>query len=141
MPIIPLTPGGILIPFQPSQTPGLKPGPLPRAGGYPTNLRNFNDIRQQMQQRRAQLLQSLQKPSYSRIPSPPVLSTAPRNPTIPYTSGNIFSSGDRSSGSSVPPVTPGAYTRLPTAGLTYAQPSMAGSVRSASSAPYYPLRP
>ncbi len=140
MPIIPLTPGGILIPFQPSQIPGLKPGPLPRAGGYPSNLRNFNDIRQQMQQRRDQLSQSLQQPNYSRIPSPPVLSAAPRNPTVPYTSGNVLSSGPRPSGPSFPSVTPGAYTRLPASGLTYAQPSFAGSVRSASSAPYYPLR-
>ncbi len=175
MPIIPLTPGGILIPFKPSQIPGLRPGPLPRAGGYQSNLRNFNDIRQQMQQRRDQLFQSLQQPNYNRIPSPPVLSAASGNPTVPYASGNptvpyasgnstvpytsgnptvpyasgnstvpyasrnFFSSDPRQSGSSLSSVTAGTYTRLPTSGLTYAQPSFAGSVGSASSAPYHPL--
>ncbi|CAF5121679.1 unnamed protein product, partial [Rotaria socialis] len=48
LPIIPLTPGGLLIPFQPSETRGLRPGPLPRAGGYGSNLQNFTDIQQQI---------------------------------------------------------------------------------------------
>ncbi len=210
LPIIPLTPGGILIPFQPSQTPGLKPGLLPRAGGYPSNLRNFNDIRQQMQQRRDQLFQSLQQANYNRIPSPPVISAAPRNPTVPSGTGNLFSSGvtpgrtpfpsltpgtytgPSSAGATpgrtpfpsltpgtytglspagatlgrtpfpsltpgaytglspagatlgrtpFPSLTPGAYTRPTSSGLAYSQPSLTGSVGSASSAPYNPLRP
>ncbi len=141
LPIVPLTPGGLLIPFQPSQTPGLRPGSLPRTGGYPSTLRNFNDIRRQMQARRAQLLQTLQQPNYSRIPSPPVLSATPRNPTVPYSSRNIFPSNARSSGSSLPPVTPGPYTRPLSTGLPYTQPSFAGSSSgSAISAPYVPLR-
>jgi hypothetical protein len=47
IPIVPLTPGGLLIPFQPSKKPDMKLGPLPRQGGYPSMLKNFNDIRQQ----------------------------------------------------------------------------------------------
>ena len=134
LPIVPLTPGGLLIPFQPSQTPGLKPGPLPRTGGYPSTLRNFEDIRRQMDARRAQLIQSLQQANYSRIPSPPVLSAAPRAATGPYSSGNIFSSAARSSGSSLPPMRPGSYT----------QPSFAGSATgsppgSVISTPYIPI--
>lgn len=159
LPIIPLTPGGILIPFKPSQTPGLRPGPLPRAGGYPTNLRNFNDIRQQMQQRRDQLFQSLQQATY-RVPSPPVISAAappPRNPMLPYSTGNPFSSGLNSTRTPFPrlptgayarlptpgaytsPSSPGTYTQLPRPGLSNAQPSFASSSRLPPLTPYNPL--
>ncbi len=136
-PIVPLTPGGLLIPFQPSQTSGLKRGALPRAGGFPSNLRNFDDIRRQMEARRAQLLQNLQQQNNTRIPSPPVLSAPPRNPTVPYPSGNIFSSGARSSGSSLPPSPPAPYSQPNSIRLPYAPPSFAGSV---GSTPYHSLR-
>jgi hypothetical protein len=71
-----------------------------------------------------------------------VISATPRAVTGPYTSGNIFSSAARSSGSSLPPITPGPYTRSLSTGLPYTQPSFAGSTSgSAISTPYVPLRP
>ncbi len=140
MPIVPLTPGGLLIPFQPSQTPGGRPGLFPRAGGYPSTLRNFNDIRQQIQQQRAQLLQNMQQQNYNRVPSPPVLSAAPRNQSTPYTPGNIFASSARSTGTPFQSVPPSSYGRPPSTGLNYSQPYAAGSsIGSARSAAYRPL--
>jgi hypothetical protein len=143
MPLIPLTPGGLLIPFQPSQTPGLQPGPRPRALGYPSVVRNFTDIQRQIQQQRAQLAQAFQQQNYSRIPSPPVISAAPRNPTAPYASGNPFS-GAPLNRTPFPPITSGAYTAAPLIRPNYSQPSYAGSsggsVVSGQSTPYYPLR-
>ncbi|CAF1519803.1 unnamed protein product, partial [Rotaria sordida] len=34
-------------------------GPFPCSGGYPSNLRNFDDIRQQIEQQRVQLTKNL----------------------------------------------------------------------------------
>jgi hypothetical protein len=136
LPIVPLTQGGLLIPFQPSQTPGLRPGPLPRAGGYPSALRNFSDIQQQIQQRRAQA--NLLQQNYNRVPSPPVLSAA-RNQT-PYSAGNIFASGARSGGTPFPSLTPAAYGQPASTGPAYSPSSFAGSgggsVISGPSSPY-----
>ncbi|CAF3811491.1 unnamed protein product [Adineta steineri] len=96
VPIVPLTPGGLLIPFQPSQTSGGGGGlGLRRPGANPSNIRNFNDIRQHIQEQRAQILQNLQQQQqrYNRIPSPPVLSAGPRNQGGAYLAGNSISGG------------------------------------------------
>ena len=122
VPIIPLTPGGLLIPFQSSstqtQTSNVRraPGIQPRLGGtnYPSTLRNFNDIRQQLQEKRLQILQTLQAQEATRAPSPPVLTAT----TVPYSSGNIFAS------SAAP------YSRPGSTGLPYTQPSIANSYQS-----------
>lgn len=75
LPFVPLSAGGLLIPFQPSMpNTDTRHGPLPRIGGYPSNLRNFDRIRQQIQQR-GQLLENLQQQNYSRVPSLPVVET------------------------------------------------------------------
>jgi hypothetical protein len=75
LPFVPLSAGGLLIPFQPSiPATDQRHGTLPRKGGYPSNLRNFDRIRQQIQQR-GQFLESLQKQNYSRVPSLPVVET------------------------------------------------------------------
>lgn len=124
-----MTPGGLLIPFQPAPNRGLKAGPLPRTGGYPSTLRNFDDIHRQMQARYALLLQNFERQENNRVPSPPVLSAvAPRTVSTPYVSGNLS------------PGT-GPYSRtLPTV-LPYSQPSFIGSPSgSVTSSPYRPLR-
>ena len=143
MPIIPLTPGGLLIPFRPSQMPGLQPSLRPRAPGYPSVVQNFTDIQRQIQQQRAQLAQNLQQQNYTRIPSPPVISAAARNPTAPYASGNPFS-GAPLNRTPFPLIRPGAYTAAPLIRPNYSQPTYAGSnggsVISGQSTPYYPLR-
>ncbi|CAF3738287.1 unnamed protein product [Rotaria socialis] len=140
LPIIPLTPGGLLIPFQPSETRGLRPGPLPRAGGYGSNLQNFTDIQQQIDQKRAQLTQSLQQAVLNnQRSSPPIISATARNQNNPYASGNIFATGARPGGTT-------GYTQSNTTGISYSQPSFAaGNIRSntsgSSTGPYFPLRP
>ncbi|CAF5019063.1 unnamed protein product, partial [Rotaria socialis] len=128
LPIIPLTPGGLLIPFQPSETRGLRPGPLPRAGGYGSNLQNFTDIQQQIDQKRAQLTQSLQQAVLNnQRSSPPIISATARNQNNPYASGNIFATGARPGGTT-------GYTQSNTTGISYSQPSFAaGNIRSNTS--------
>ncbi|CAF3052896.1 unnamed protein product [Rotaria sp. Silwood2] len=145
LPIVPLTPGGLLIPYQPSEASGLRPpGLLPRAGGYPSNLQNFNDIQEQIEQQRTQLTKSLQQEYLSRIPSPPVISTASRNQTTPYTSGNRFSSDVRPSGTSFPPIPSTSYVRPSSTAPNYSSPSYIGSTSGSilsgpSTGPYRPL--
>jgi hypothetical protein len=83
LPIIPLTAGGLLIPFRPSEPPkGMMHGTLPRTTGYPTSLRNYDTIRRQIQQR-AQLLAELQRQNSGRIPSLPVHSTNAASSSLP----------------------------------------------------------
>ena len=136
LPIVPLTPGGLLIPFQPAPNRGLRPGPLPRTGGYPSTLQNFDDIQRQIQARRALLLQELERKENSRIPSPPVIPTVPRTVTTPYVSGNLPLSLPPAGGGS------GPYSRTASAALPYSQPSFIGSpAGSVTSTPYRSLRP
>ncbi|CAM4752301.1 unnamed protein product [Rotaria magnacalcarata] len=140
LPIIPLTPGGLLIPFQSSETPGLRSGPLLRAGGYGSNLQNFTDIQQQIDQKRAQLTQSLQQAVLNKQrSSPPIISAAARNQNNSYASGNIFATGARPGGTT-------GYDQSNTTGISYSQPSFAaGNIRSntpgPSTGPYFSLRP
>ena len=145
LPLVPLTPGGLLIPFQPSQTPGTRHSILPgAAGGAPSTLRNFNDIRQQIQQRAQALASVQQRSAYARVPSPPVLSaglSAGDRNRVPYTSGNVFAAGARSDGLSLPLASSTAYGRPPTVAPSYAPPSGyassgGGSVASGPAAPY-----
>ena len=139
LPLVPLTPGGLLIPFQPSQTPGARHSILPAAGGAPSSLRNFNDIRQQIQQRAQALANVQQQSAYARIPSPPVLSAGDRNRAA-YTSGNVFAAGARSGGLSLPLTSSTAYGRPPTVAPSYAPPSAyassGGSVGPGPAGPY-----
>ena len=72
LPIVPLTAGGLLIPFQPSDP---SKGPAPRS-----NLRNFDRIQQQIQNR-AQLLAALQQQNVQRTPSLPIHSPNRVDPT------------------------------------------------------------
>ncbi|CAF3707376.1 unnamed protein product [Rotaria sordida] len=146
LPIVPLTQDGLLIPFQSSQTSRLRSDPFPCSGGYPSSLRNFDDIRQQIEQQRVQLTKSLREQSYNRIPSPPVLSTAPRNQTIPYTSGNLFSSATRSSEPIILPTSSTSYIQPSSTGLNYSRPPYIGSTRGSimsgpSIGPYRPFTP
>ena len=151
VPIVPLTPGGLLIPFQPSQTAGAQPGLFSQTGGR-SNLRNFNDIRQHIQEQRALIARNLQQQQRSsRIPSPPVISAASGGAQrSPYTARNAYPS----SGLSRPPFASGApstyaplgsnglnYSRPSSAGFGYTQPSYAGSnAGSIESSPYRLLR-
>lgn len=131
-----MTPGGLLIPFQPAPNRGLKPGPLPRTGGYPSTLRNFDDIRRQIEARRLLLLQELERKENSRIPSPPVIATVPRTVTTPYLSRNTLPVSLPAAGDS------GPYGRPAPNTLPYSQPSFIGSpAGSVTSSPYRPLRP
>ena len=140
LPIAPLTASSLLIPFQPSETPGVKRNSLSRFNGYPSNLQNFDDIRQAMEQQRAQLAQNLQKQSYNRKPVLSVLSVSSRNPSAPYAPGVIFPS----SGSSSSVIPPASYSRSTSTGLSSSQPSSSSSndrsTNSASPTSYYPLR-
>jgi hypothetical protein len=90
--IVSLTVGSLLIPFQPSESPS---GALSQAIGYPSNLRNFNNIRQQIRQR-AQFLADLQPPQNStRFPSFPIHSAntaAAPLPTFSSRSSSVFPS-------------------------------------------------
>ncbi|CAF0772307.1 unnamed protein product [Adineta ricciae] len=152
VPIVPLTPGGLLIPFQPSQTAGAQPGLFSQTGGR-SNLRNFNDIRQHIQEQRALIARNLQQQQQrsSRIPSPPVISAASGGAQrSPYAARNTYSN----SGLSRPPFASGAastyaplgsnglnYSRPSSAGFGYTQPSYAGSnAGSIESSPYRLLR-
>lgn len=151
VPIVPLTPGGLLIPFQPSQTAGSQPGLFSHTGGR-SNLRNFNDIRQRIQEQRALIARNLQQQQRtSRIPSPPVISGATGGAQrSPYAARNAYST----SGSSRPVIASGApstyaplgsnglnYSRPSSAGFGYTPPSYAGSnAGSIGSSPYRPLR-
>jgi hypothetical protein len=156
VPIIPLTAGGLLIPFQPSQIPGLRPGALPRAGGYPSALRNFNDIQRQIQQR-SQLLSNMQQQqrqheynlNTTRIPSPTILSTGLANPALnrtPYAPGGPLGALGRLSGVPLPPAgSSGPYTRPGSSGASYVPPSMTnsngGSIFSGQTTPYRSVGP
>jgi len=55
---------------------GMTRAPLSRTGGFPTNLKNFNTIRQQIQQR-AQVLADIQRQNDKIIPSLPIRSANP----------------------------------------------------------------
>ena len=125
--------------------PGGRAGLLPRAGGYPSALRNFNDIQQQIQQR-SQLISNLQRQQQlntnSRVPSPPILSTGLANVGLnrtPYTPAG------RLTGSLIPALGSGAYARAPSGGLSYAPPSFTvsdgGSLLSGQATPYRSLPP
>jgi hypothetical protein len=144
LPIVPLTQGGLLIPFRPAPMPGVQSGQLPRAPGHPSVVQNFTDIQRQIQLQRAQLAQALQQQNYSRVPSPPVISAAPANRTVPYASGNLFS-GVTPNRTPFPPLTPGAYSQATSIRPNYIPPSYAGSsggsVLSAQRTPYHALRP
>ena len=125
VPIVPMTPGGLLIPFQPNTNAARHSGPFPRLGGYPSSLKNFQDIRQQIEQR-AQLLSSL--PSADRVPSPPVLSTGrTAYQAPPSTTGSLLS-----------PATSGPYGRT---GTNYSPPSFTGSLASGQTNPYRIVQP
>ena len=89
LPIVPLTAGGLLIPFQPSESPrGMIHGALPRAVNYPSGLRNFDNVRQQIQQR-AQLLANLQRQNSNQISSLPMRSANTALPPLPVFSPNV----------------------------------------------------
>lgn len=110
----------------------MKLGPLPRTGGYPSTLRNFEDIRRQIQARQALMLQNFERQENSRVPSPPVLSAVPRTAPSSYVSGNL--SPPNLGGS-------GPYSRTVPTVLPYTQPSFIGSPSgSVISSPYRPLR-
>ncbi|CAF4609132.1 unnamed protein product [Rotaria sp. Silwood1] len=147
LPIVPLTPDGLLIPFQPSQTPTLlTPGLLPRAGGYPSNLQDFNDIQENIEQQRAQLEKSLRQETLRQRPILSLTSTTPRSQTNPYTSANIFASDTRPSGSSLPPISSTSYVQPSSIGLNYSRPTYTGStsgsgIKGPSTGPYRPLSP
>lgn len=105
MPIVPLTPGGLLIPFQPSEPPEtIGRGTLPRTGGNSLNDRYFHNIRQQIQ-RRAQLLADLQRENSNRIPAFPVNSAKAPVLRPPLFSSNVPISPPVAS-SSIPQPTP-----------------------------------
>lgn len=127
LPIVPLSPGGLLIPFQPNLSAGRRAGPFPRLGGYPSALKNFQDIRQQIEQR-SQLLASL--PRADRAPSPPVLSTGSLG-KMPYTSPLA----------SLAPASPAGSGPYGRTGLNYSPPSLSGSVLSGQTNPYRIVRP
>ena len=142
LPIVPLTPGGLLIPFQPSHASGIGAGPLSQAVGHPSNLRNFNDIQRRIQQQRALIDQNLrqQQQRYDRIPSPPVISTGPGAARGPYAAGNSYNS-PRMGRTAFPSGAPSTYGRPPSIGVAYSQPSYAGSnAGSIGPSSYRPLR-
>ncbi|CAF1408359.1 unnamed protein product [Rotaria sp. Silwood1] len=86
-PIVPLTPGGLLIPFEPSEpSRGMIRGALSRSNRYPSNLKTFDDIRQQMLQR-AQVLSELR-----RMQADQLASSAQRSRNMPVRSLPGFSS-------------------------------------------------
>ena len=128
LPIVPMTAGGLLIPFQPNLNAGRSSGPFPRLGGSPSGLRNFQDIRQQIAQR-AQILSSL--PSADRVPSPPVLSTGSANRPA-------YQSPPSVTGSLLSPTTSGPYGRT---GTNYSPPSLVDSLTSGQTNPYRIVRP
>ncbi|CAF2681281.1 unnamed protein product [Rotaria sp. Silwood2] len=99
MPIVPLTQDGLLIPFEASDPwKGMTRGALPRTNRYPSNLKSFNDIQQQIQQR-AQLLAGFQKLRADQVASAalhsrnaparsvPTFSSSLPRPTSSYSSG------------------------------------------------------
>jgi hypothetical protein len=89
LPIVPLTAGGLLIPFQPFEPPkGMIRGALPRTVGYPSRLANFDNARQQIQQR-AQLLANLQRQNSNQISSLPRRSANAAVPSLPAFSSNL----------------------------------------------------
>lgn len=138
--------------------PGQRPGALPRAGGYPSTLRNFNDIQRQIQQR-SQLLSNMQQQQLSqqlpytnstaRVPSPPILSTGLPSAVLnrtPYAPGGPLGALGRLGGVSLPPLGgSGPYNRPGSSGPSYAPPSMTnsnvGSILSGQTTPYRSLGP
>ena len=110
MPFVPLTPGGLLIPFQPSMpATDKRRGPLSRIGGYPSNLNNFDRIRDQIQQR-GQLLESLQRQNSSRMPSLPIVE-ANSFPSTPVSLPRVTPA------LSVPAFQPARFSSAPATGL------------------------
>ena len=160
-PIVPLTPGGLLIHFQPTES---KTNPFTKTTAYRSSL---DRVRHQIQQR-SQLQNSLNTQDFDRVaprpvriptplrrPAPSILSarSAPFTPApvfnrvapplplpasrTPYLRGNIFgSSGSSSSSSSASQ----SQARSSSIAPTYAQPSLdnrrTGSTVSGPSAPY-----
>ncbi|CAF3718597.1 unnamed protein product [Rotaria sordida] len=89
MPIVPLTPGGLLLPFEPCEpSQGMIRGPLPRSSRYPSTLTNFDDIRQQMHQR-AQLLSDFRRLEAEQMALSPTRYRNVRAPSVPRFSSNL----------------------------------------------------
>jgi hypothetical protein len=94
LPILPVTAGGLLIPFQPSNASNDRTwNARLQTNGVSSNVRNFDRIRQQIQQR-ARLLEVLQQQQevYRQIPSLPIFSanSSPLTSTLPARVGSTL---------------------------------------------------
>ncbi|CAF4574782.1 unnamed protein product, partial [Rotaria magnacalcarata] len=73
LPIIPLTPGGLLIPFEPNESSqSMIRGGRPQTNRYSGTLTNFDSIRQQIQHRAGLLANLQQQINSNQISSTPV---------------------------------------------------------------------
>lgn len=101
---------------------------MPRTNtSYPSVLSNFSDIRERLEQQRAQLEASLQKARAARVPSPPVISTGNQGP---YRTNSFATS----------PSGTAPYRGATTTGMNYSPPSFVssspGSISSGSPGAY-----
>lgn len=138
LPIVPLTPGGLLIPFQPApERSAIRSSPpLPLAGGYPSHLRNFADIQEQIEQKRTQLTQALQLATLNKQKSspPPVISAPSATPNTAYASGNPFGSAARPTGGPIPSTNPTSYSQP-----SYSSSNVGSATSGAPNRNYFPL--
>ncbi|CAF2111857.1 unnamed protein product [Rotaria magnacalcarata] len=90
LPIIPLTPGGLLIPFEPNESSqSMIRGGRPQTSHYSGTLTNFDSIRQQIQHRAGLLANLQQQINSNQISSTPVRSRNTTDPSLPALTSNL----------------------------------------------------
>ncbi|CAF4206983.1 unnamed protein product [Rotaria socialis] len=90
LPIVPLTPGGLLIPFEPNESSqSMMRGGLPRTSRYFGTQTNVDSILRQIQHRANLLANWQQQINSNQISSTPVRSRNTTNPSLPVFTSNL----------------------------------------------------